>query len=493
MSNTPKRQLLRHTSRYRILPSRLDNDDGNSSEQHKYAIPPPIRSTQTDDISKLQSTNTSLLALDEGTRNSFLLLLLSQFVLFLGVGAVIPVIPIYSQSIGLSSTSNGIVISAPAVALLICSRFSANYADVARKPAMMLGMLCIAISDLGTGFANSLPSLLVARLGLGLGRGVSEAGERGMLADLLNRAPEDWRGRGLALQQASIAIGIAVGSSGGAMLVERYGVRSGFFCVSAAAGICLGLYALLPETVHWSNIKDGVDSKTNINDRSGDAGWIQLLSTSKTWRSLVICQCGASFGYACKIAIIPVIAADCLRGGITSAGLLLSAAGFSGLLGASLGGGLTDRIGSRYAASFAGFLSGLSFALVPIGISLNSNDNVELPLFDAVVRFTDFVGGAGSASFVILVLLWSIGASAQAPALVALAQQHAPTGREATSIGLPKAFGDGTYIVAPLILGSVTDIAGDSLIGAACAFSGIAICLGSIALLLIPTPSSSDQ
>ncbi|KAL7512198.1 hypothetical protein ACHAXN_009177 [Cyclotella atomus] len=107
------------------------------------------------------------------------------------VGAVIPVIPIYSQSIGLSSTSNGIVISAPAVALLICSRFSANYADVARKPAMMLGMLCIAISDLGTGFANSLPSLLVARLGLGLGRGVSEAGERGMLADLLNRAPED--------------------------------------------------------------------------------------------------------------------------------------------------------------------------------------------------------------------------------------------------------------------------------------------------------------
>jgi hypothetical protein len=144
-------------------------------------------------------------------------------------------------------------------------------------------------------------------------------------------------------------------------------------------------------------------------------------------------------------------------------------------------------------ASSAGFLSGLSFALVPLGLSLNGNDNVQLPLSDTLLWFTDSIGGAGSVAFALLVLLWSFGTSAQAPALVALAQQNAPIGQEATSIGLPKAFGDGTYIIAPLILGSVTDFAGDPLPGVACAFSGIAICLGSIASLLIPTPSSSDR
>lgn len=111
---------------------------------------------------------------DEETNNippdvlqSFTLLILSQFVLFLGVGAVIPAIPLYGQSIGLSSASNGIVISTPAVALLLCSRFAGEFADVKRKPAMIIGMAIIAISDAGTAFSNNLATLVVARLGLG--------------------------------------------------------------------------------------------------------------------------------------------------------------------------------------------------------------------------------------------------------------------------------------------------------------------------------------
>lgn len=49
-------------------------------------------------------------------------LLAAQFVLFVGVGAVIPTLPLYGKAIGLSSAVNGIVISAPAVALLIGAR-----------------------------------------------------------------------------------------------------------------------------------------------------------------------------------------------------------------------------------------------------------------------------------------------------------------------------------------------------------------------------------
>ena len=74
----------------------------------------------------------------------FSLLLLSQFILFLGVGAVIPTIPLYGQSIGLSGSSNGIVISAPAVALLLVSRIAGEYADRGRKGAMIGGMSTLA-------------------------------------------------------------------------------------------------------------------------------------------------------------------------------------------------------------------------------------------------------------------------------------------------------------------------------------------------------------
>ena len=240
---------------------------------------------------------------------SFTLLILSQFVLFLGVGAVIPAIPLCGQSIGLSSASNGIVISTPAVALLLCSRFAGEFADVKRKPAMIIGMAIIAISDAGTAFSNNLATLVVARLGLGLGRGYAEAGERGMLTDLANKAP-NLRGRALAIQQASVALGVAIGAPAGGLIVENYGVRSSFLCVSVAALVALCMYFLLPETVVTETQTD--DNSTSITeDRSSadssKADWIELLKTSQTWRSLAFCQSGVS-GKSLKVHIDRFIA-----------------------------------------------------------------------------------------------------------------------------------------------------------------------------------------
>ena len=83
------------------------------------------------------------------------LLLLSQIVLFLGVGAVIPTILLYGQNIGLSLASNSIVISAPALALmLIVNRAAEGYAD------MMGGMAIIALTYLGTAYSSNLVEAL---------------------------------------------------------------------------------------------------------------------------------------------------------------------------------------------------------------------------------------------------------------------------------------------------------------------------------------------
>lgn len=107
------------------------------------------------------------------------LLLFAQFVLFIGVGAVIPVMPLYGKAIGLSGATNGIILGAPALALLIGAQPAGRFADAARKRAMLVGMCIIAVSDLGTAFSTSLYPLVVSRLGLGLGRCISESGERG--------------------------------------------------------------------------------------------------------------------------------------------------------------------------------------------------------------------------------------------------------------------------------------------------------------------------
>ena len=65
-------------------------------------------------------------------------LLASQFILFLGVGALLPALPLYAQSIGLSSSANGLVISAPALAMLVLNLPFGQAADrFGRKPLML--------------------------------------------------------------------------------------------------------------------------------------------------------------------------------------------------------------------------------------------------------------------------------------------------------------------------------------------------------------------
>jgi len=384
------------------------------------------------------------------------LLYLAQFVLFIGVGIVLPVLPIYGKAIGLSSASNGMVIAAPALGVLLLARPAGKYADIARKPAMLLGMALIAISDFATALSTTLIPLVISRLGLGLGRCISENGERGMLADLGGTVPS-FRGRVLSIQQAVYAGGIALGALVGGTVVETYGPRAGFLCVTAAAMFTLAVYTFLPETKNSRLSADGKREKNAM-------GWRDLLKDPR-WRSLSLLEIGARFGFAAKLASIPVIAATVLPGGAVGAGGLLSASGFSALIGGPIGGMLTDRIGAKRTVITSGIFSGISLLSVPLAL------RISLPEFLPNGSF-----------FIAAVLLWSAAVAAQGTAFNALTQELAPVGAEATAMSLPRAAGDSCYLVAPFLLGIIADWTGTSL-GIDVAIAGLFGLLGVAALM----------
>ncbi len=467
--------------------------DGSKSLPFSHVYIRDPKSSTTTHLSATKSNNDSIINEDSSTPPSsvsgpFALLLTSQFLLFIGVGAVIPSIPLYGKEIGLSGASNGIVISAPAVALFLAANWSGRRADIARKPAMMIGMAVIAVSDIGTALAQGLYALVLARLGLGAGRALSEAGERGMLVDLANQIP-NLRGRALAAQQAVVALGIAIGAPAGGLVVERYGPRAAFLVVSAAAITALILYAFLPETVARSpspsSSKEESDEELNENT-SGVKVWAELLQRNE-WKGLTLCQSGSSFGFAAKIASIPILATSTLPGGAVGAGALLSAAGLSGLVGAPIGGYITDRIGAKGAAIVSGLISGFGLILIPAALQIadNSSPDIEVTIGGVVLQ-------TRALCFAMAVLVWSLGVSAQGPALTALAQEKSLPGIEATSLSLMKAAGDGTYIVAPFLLGLVADALVEYP-GMECALAGTTTLLGTVALSTLVKDTSSSS
>jgi len=395
---------------------------------------------------------------EEGTGQIFVRLMLAQFTLYLGVGAVIPSLPLFAGAIGLSSKLSGIVIAAPAGAMLIAARSAGAFADQGRKPAMLFGMALIAIADAWTAFSTALIGLLCARFALGFGRSISESGERGMLADLANQAPE-LRGRGLSIQQAISAIGLTIGAPVGGLAVEMYGIRAAFLCVTFAAIGTLLIYATLPETLPSKNIKD----KKNSNDQKKIVSWRKLWN-DPAWRALCAAEAGARATYAAKVSIVPVLSARLFDNSPTAAGLVLSAAAISGFVGAPIGGICTDSIGPRATAAFCGFLSGLSLILIP---------------------FTLLDSQYSRYAFVTAIAMWSAFVSAQGPALTSLGQMKAQIGAESTSLALPRAAGDAAFLITPFLLGAVTD-AHIGPQGSECAVAGFLLVVGALSLLATP-------
>ena len=290
-----------------------------------------------------------------------------------------------------------------------------------------------------------------------------------MLADFASRVPA-LRGRALAAQQATLALGIAIGAPLGGIAVDVFGPRAAFLCVSGAATATLGLYALLPESIQWKRAPESAAAAPAPSDDAGGVAssnlaglgsWAELLR-DRRWRGLCAAECGARFGYTAKIASIPILATSAFRGGATAAGLLVSAAGLSGLIGAPAGGWLTDRRGARTTALASGLFSGLSLMLVPVALASPSQD-------------------LAAAAFAALVVLWSIGTSAQGPSLTAIGQLLAPAGGEAEALALPRAAGDAVFVIAPFVLGSVADML-PMVPGAECAVAGAATLLGVLTL-----------
>ncbi|HHC8379800.1 TPA: multidrug efflux MFS transporter EmeA, partial [Enterococcus faecalis] len=101
-------------------------------------------------------------------KNSMMYLAISNlFLVFLGVGLVIPVIPQLKEEMHFSGTTMGMMISIFAIAQLITSPIAGVLSDkIGRKKMIATGMLVFSISELLFGLAQAKSGFYISR-GLG--------------------------------------------------------------------------------------------------------------------------------------------------------------------------------------------------------------------------------------------------------------------------------------------------------------------------------------
>jgi len=161
------------------------------------------------------------------TRALVILLGAAVFLNYVDRGAIGIAAPLMKGELGLSEEAYGVAFSAffwiyapvQLFAGWLCDRFSVYR-------LMALGILMWAGSTLLMGFAGGFASLVVLRVMLGVGESISFPGSSKIIAQ---HVPAERRGVANAAVAAGIAIGPAVGTLAGGLILAEWGWRTIFF------------------------------------------------------------------------------------------------------------------------------------------------------------------------------------------------------------------------------------------------------------------------
>ncbi|WP_415977330.1 sugar porter family MFS transporter [Rhodococcus sp. 077-4] len=161
----------------------------------------------------------------------------------------------------LGSFTTGFVVAIALIGCAVGAWFAGSLADRwGRKKVMVLGSALFTISSVGSGFAFSVPDLMLWRVLGGLGIGIASVIAPAYIAEI---APAKWRGALASLQQLAITIGIfaallsdalLAGAADGASNDLWFGVEAWrwMFLVGVLPALVYGLLAtLIPESPRY--------------------------------------------------------------------------------------------------------------------------------------------------------------------------------------------------------------------------------------------------
>ncbi len=392
--------------------------------------------------------------------------LIPQFVLahfshHVCTGVLIPLLPLLREGFGLTYFQAGMLVASFSIFYGIAQVPMAVLADrISPRLIIALGLLGTSMAGICVGFTQSFWQMASVFVAMGLLGGTYHAPASSFISQAI---PSEKRGRALGMHftggSASFLLTPAM-ALGIATLFDSW--RSSFFILSLPAFLVSAVLWLTTEEIRSGTREQGKrpeDPEVGHNGVGpGERSKQTQISWSRIVRSIgimVSLSMALQVVFASVNAYLPLYMVD--HHGISPkwAGIVISVIAGTGLIGAPLGGAISDRIGRKQIILFSISLSG--------------------PFLFAVTR----------APFGILLLLsllfYGIVMSVRTPAMESLIADVVPVGRRTTVLGIYFFLGTETIGLATPIVGRLIDIYGSDPV-----FTGLAVgvCLvAAIALL----------
>lgn len=166
-------------------------------------------------------------------------LFLAEFVVWLGFGAFLPILPLYLSSRGIDFATLGLIIAAWPAARLVAEPIFGWIADrTARKPLMVAALLANAVIIPFPLFVSGATAFVVLRAVAGLATAAYDPAARGFLVDA---TPSDRQGEAFGLYGAAQMAGLLFGPAIGGFGASIVGDEAFVFWLAAVASVAASL------------------------------------------------------------------------------------------------------------------------------------------------------------------------------------------------------------------------------------------------------------
>ncbi|MRH44357.1 MFS transporter [Aquibacillus halophilus] len=270
------------------------------------------------------------------TKKALPILFAVMFLVMVGFGIIIPVLPFYAEEMGASPTQLGLLMAVYSLMQLLFAPIWGRISDrIGRKPVIMIGIFGLALSFFLMAISSTLWMLFAARIIGGL---LSSANMPTVMAYVADITSDEDRGKGMGIIGASIGLGFIFGPAIGGVFSE-ISLSLPFYIAGASSLLTFLLVTLLlKESLSIENRNSYSKGKNSI--RNTVSGPTSILFFLQLFVSLSLSGLEATFAY---------FAADKAGLGAVELGYIFM---IMGLAGAIVQGGLVGKMTKRFGEGF---------------------------------------------------------------------------------------------------------------------------------------------
>jgi MFS family permease len=378
---------------------------------------------------------------------TFVAALVVAVVVALGFGLIVPLLPQFARSFGVSRFAATAIVSVFAGVRLASNLPAGLLADrIGARQAIAWGTFIVGASSLVIAGAPSYVILVTVR---GLGGFGSALFSIALLQFVVASVQAEQRGRAVGMLQGAFMAGLAFGPSVGGLLAQPLGLRWPFVIYAVFCGAA-GIVALrfLPQIYAGRGTSDQA-----LMRPTSFTSLLQLCHDQAFAAALVMTAAAHWAGTGLRHSLIPLFGSEVVRAPPSIVGLSLTLAAVAQLIIVWPAGKIADRFGRR-ALAWRGFLL---FAV----IVLASAWAMSVP------------------AFLVLLTLHGVGTGLVSVLPAAIIGDVVPPARSGVGVGALNTAGDVGAVLGPLVSGWLADQAGYSwafgtgaaLLLLACAFA----------------------